>query len=253
MADPSTSESPQLNGTYLLDHADVDSPATNGSGSVKLSPAQQRQFDAESQPEFPTPRHSRKPSTPPNRLSEGDFPSLGKSTAAKPVSSWGAKRSPAPATNGTNGRSANSSRASTPAPTPRIPGAKNLASPFVTEHVRFSKIQLASPNGNFSSVCEKVTKFTGVEKITVSRMKVSEVVTFSITGKPENVVKARNRLQNEVGVKVVPIGNVLIVESGKSGVDGAADGFLFKVKCDVKLDMLYVCWPIGCILYMVIR
>ena len=33
-------------------------------------------------------------------------------------------------------------------------------------------------------------------------MKISEVVTFSITGKPENVIKARNRLQNEVGVKV---------------------------------------------------
>ena len=45
----------------------------------------------------------------------------------------------------------------------------------------------------------------------------------------------------------------VIVESGKSGVDGAADGFLFKVKCDVKLDMLYVCWPVRGILYMVIR
>jgi hypothetical protein len=204
MADPSTSDSPQLNGTFHLDRPDIDAPAVNGSGSVKLSPAQQRQLEADSQPQVPIPKHSRKPSTPPNLLSEGDFPSLGKSAAAKPVSSWGAKRTPAPATNGTNGRSANSSRASTPAPTPRIPGAKNLASPFVTEHVRFTKSQLASPNGNFGSVCEKVAKFTGVEKITVSRMKVSEVVTFSITGKPENVIKARNRLQNEVGVKVLP-------------------------------------------------
>jgi len=76
----------------------------------------------------------------------------------------------------------------------------------VTEQVRFRKDQLATPNAKeFTSVCEKVTRFAGVDKISVSRMKVSEVVTFSITGKPENVVKARNRLQNEVGVKVSAI------------------------------------------------
>ena len=190
----------------FAEDGDVTSTTVNVNGST-LSPAQQRQLEADTQPEVAPPtRHSRKLSTPPNLLSEGDFPSLGKSTpAAKPVSSWGAKRSPPPTngTNGTNGRSPNSSRASTPAPAPRIPGAKNLASPFVTENVRFNKNQLAAPNGNFSAVCDKIAKFTGVEKITVTRMRVSEVVTFSITGKPENIVKARNRLQNEVGVKVV--------------------------------------------------
>jgi hypothetical protein len=191
MADPAS----ELDGLHPDD-------TVNG---ATLSPAQQRQLEADSQPEVAAPRHSRKPSTPPNLLSEGDFPSLGKSTAARPVSSWGVKRSPVPATNGTNGRSANSSRASTPAPAPRIPGAKNLASPLVTENVRFNNNQLASPNGNFSAVCDKVTKFTGVDKITVTRMRVSGVTTFSITGKPENVVKARNRLQNEVGIKVVPL------------------------------------------------
>ena len=82
-------------------------------------------------------------------------------------------------------------------------GAKNLQSQSVTELVRFSKGQLADPKGkDFLQVCERVTKYAGVDKIVVSRMKVSEVVTFSITGKPENVVKARNKLQNEVGIRV---------------------------------------------------
>ena len=75
----------------------------------------------------------------------------------------------------------------------------------MTELIRFTKGQLANPNAkDFPQICEKITKFSGVEKIVVSRMKVSEVVTFSITGRPENVVRARNRLQNEVGIKVAP-------------------------------------------------
>ena len=44
----------------------------------------------------------------------------------------------------------------------------------------------------------------------------------------------------------------VVVESGKCSVDGTADSFLLKVECDVKLDMLYVCRPVRCILYMVI-
>ena len=73
----------------------------------------------------------------------------------------------------------------------------------MTELVRFTKGQLANPNAkDFPQICEKITKLSGVEKVVVSRMKVSEVVTFSITGRPENVVRARNRLQNEVGIKV---------------------------------------------------
>jgi hypothetical protein len=200
------------------------SPLVNGSGHIThLSPAQQRQLEADSQIDTPSssstsPKHRRKPSTPPNILSEGDFPSLGsgpskQNTPSKStLSSWGARKSTHTTTNGVNGKassSASSTRASTPAlpsPAPRIstiPGTKNLQSSSVTEIVRFSKHQLQSPHAkDFSSVCEKITRMTGVEKINVSRMKISEVVTFSIIGRPENVIKAKNRLQNEFGVKV---------------------------------------------------
>jgi hypothetical protein len=193
----------------------------NGSDRTPLSPAQQRQLEADSHPGntlSPPPKRPRKPSTPPNLLSEGDFPSLGsvsKPTPPRPVGSWGVKRpsaplhSPSTTSNGVNGRSsstANSSRASTPAPTPRphvIPGSKNLHSQVITEYVRFQKHQLQNPNAkDFAVICDKIAKFANVEKIVFSRMKVSEVLTFSITGKPENVVKARNRLQNEVGIRV---------------------------------------------------
>jgi hypothetical protein len=216
------------------------SPIVNGSNHTHLSPAQQRQLEADSQPDIPSPsttspKHRRKPSIPPNILSEGDFPSLGgpgpsKSLASpKPPSlSWGAKKSTVhTSTNGVNGKthsSASSTRASTPAlPSPApsripaIPGTKNLQSSLITEQLRFSKHQLQSPYAkDFTHICEKVTRFTGVDKITVTRMKVSEVVTFSIIGKPENVIKAKNRLQNEVGVKVLPRCIWLIVESGES-------------------------------------
>jgi hypothetical protein len=221
----------------------IDEPITtvNGESSTsseqpKLTPAQQRQLEADAQSNQQTSpsssKHRRKPSILPNLNSEGDFPALGsgpKPTPAKPVS-WGAKRSTPsttsmpspipvphtnnaasfPALNGVNGRgssTANSSRASTPAPTPRpaMPATKSIPASIVTENVRFKKNQLATPDAkDFSSVCEKVTKYSGVDKISVSRMKVSEIITFMITGKPENVIKARNRLQNEVGVKVVP-------------------------------------------------
>lgn len=209
------------------------SPILNGSSSKtpKLSPAQQRQLEADTHPDTPSSpsqKRTRKTSNPPNLLSEGDFPSLGPSKPTPPrpvVSSWGAKRPPSivpqhhhhhqqqQQTNGVNGRSstANSSRSPTPAPTPTasrtqpVPGTKNLQSQSVTELVRFTKGQLAIPNAKeFPQIGDKIAKFTGVDKIVVSRMKVSEVVTFSITGRPENVVKARNRLQNEVGIKVIP-------------------------------------------------
>ena len=69
--------------------------------------------------------------------------------------------------------------------------------------MRFQKHQLQFPNAkDFSSVCDKIKRMTGVDKINVSRMNISEVVSFSIIGKAENVVKAKNRLLNEVGVKV---------------------------------------------------
>ena len=222
----------------------VDQPitTTNGESSTsssteqqrqKLTPAQQRQLEADAQSTQATPsspRHRRKQSVPPNLNSEGDFPALGsgpKPTTAKPVS-WGARR-PAPSAtsmpsslptttnhnaaypslNGVNGRgssTAESSRASTPAPTPRVVAVtKSIPPSLVTENVPFKKNQLATPNAkDFTSICEKITKFSGVEKISVSRMKVAEIVTFTITGKPENVIKARNRLQNEVGIKVSP-------------------------------------------------
>ena len=197
-----------------------------------MSPAQQRQLEADTQsdlitPASTSPKHPGKSSNPPNLLSEGDFPSLGspKSThkpSSSVGSSWGVKR-PTPSTstaaaylNGVNGRgtsTANSSRASTPAPppaargaTPVIPGTRNLHSQTITELVRFTKNQLQNPNAKeFGSVCDRITKLANVEKIVVTRMKVSEVVTFSITGRPECVVKARNRLQNEIGIKVIPI------------------------------------------------
>ena len=200
----------------------VEKPVVNGSDRTKLSPAQQRQLEADIYPDsLSTPssssKHPGKSSNPPNLLSEGDFPSLGSpKSPPKPAlgSSWGIKR-PIPVTpstlNGANGRGSsttNSSRASTPAPTPRapvIPGTRNLQSQNVTELVRFGKHQLQNPNAkDFGNVCEKITKLTNVEKIVVTRMKVSEVVTFSITGRLENVIKARNRLQNEVGIKVPP-------------------------------------------------
>ena len=200
----------------------VERPVVNGSDRSKLSPAQQRQLEADTHPDplslpSSSSKRPRKSSTPPNILSEGDFPSLGtpKSTPKPAVgSSWGVKR-PTPIThsapNGVNGRgssTANSSRASTPAPTSRgpvIPGTRNLQSQNVTELVRFGKHQLQNPNAkDFGNICERITKFTNVEKIVVTRMKVSEVVTFSITGRLDNVVKARNRLQNEIGVKVPP-------------------------------------------------
>jgi len=70
---------------------------------------------------------------------------------------------------------------------------------------------LATPDAkDFNAICDKIAKYSGVEKIGITRMAVSGVTTFSITGKPENVVKARNRLQNEVGVKVFPQGIRLI-------------------------------------------
>lgn len=101
---------------------------------------------------------------------------------------------------------ASSPRASTPAPTPClyvISGAKNLQSQFITELVRFNRDQLQNPHAkHFKAVCEKVTRLCDVEPIRFSRVAVSGVVTFSIIGKPENVAKARNRLQNEVGIKV---------------------------------------------------
>jgi hypothetical protein len=225
MTDPSSSSSPpagQSQGIYprlspcllTTDHSMAQS--VNGSGSSNLSPAQLRQLEADSHPDLTpsNPQHPRS-SAPPNLLSEENFPSLGtpsKATPAKPVAtSWGAKRSPAPTSpNGVNGRGATSSTTPSPAPAPVrgslanvIPGSKNLSSQLVTELVRFHKQQLQNPNAkDFVSICDRITKYSGVEKIGVSRMKVSEVVTFSITGKPENVIKARNRLQNEVGIKV---------------------------------------------------
>ena len=94
-----------------------------------------------------------------------------------------------------------------------MPRAKNLHSPTVTEQVRFAKYQLQNPNAkDFVAVCDRIAKFTGVDRIDVTRMKVSEVVHFSITGKPENVVKAKNRLQNEVGIKVCSSSVGLMVE-----------------------------------------
>jgi hypothetical protein len=99
-------------------------------------------------------------------------------------------------------RSTASSRASTPGPK-TAPVVKSLASNTITEHVRFKKDQLQNPNAkDYAAVVEKITRLSGVEKIAVQRMKVSEVVTFSITGTRENILKARNRLLNEVGVKV---------------------------------------------------
>src|SRR5947207_6526003 len=199
----------------------VEKPVVNGTFYPKLSPAQQRQLEADAYADSSPTRSSstRRPnklSNPPNLLSEGDFPSLGSPNPTPkpaPGSSWGLKR-PTPITpstlNGVNGRGSsttNSSRASTPAPTPRapvIPGTRNLQSQNVTELVRFSKHQLQNPNANdFWNVCERITKLANVDKIVVARMKVSEVVTFSITGRLENVVKARNRLQNEIGIKVL--------------------------------------------------
>jgi hypothetical protein len=206
-----------------LDHFVAEHPTVNGSEPAKLSPAQQRQLEADAHSnQITSPKYPGKSSTPPNLLSEGDFPSLGspKSTPKPAVSSWGVRR-PVPATpptttNGVNGRgSSTSSRASTPAlPTPPtttpqrgpvMPGTRNLHSQNITELLRFNKNQLQNPNAkDFGSVCDRITKLANVEKITVTRMKVSEVVTFSILGRPECVVKARNRLQNEVGIRVCP-------------------------------------------------
>jgi hypothetical protein len=74
----------------------------------------------------------------------------------------------------------------------------------VTDLVRFHKSQMATPDAEFHTTCDKICRLTGVEKITVSRMKVSEVITFSIIGKPDNVLRAKLRLQNEIGLKVSP-------------------------------------------------
>jgi hypothetical protein len=178
-----------------------------------LSPAQIRQKEADSHPEVSPPKNQTPQSF---TLSEGDFPSLGTPSKVTPkpaASSWGAKRPAGPSTNGVNGRAIHVpvSRGTT------IPGSKNLASQVVTELVRFHKHQLQNPNAkDFVGVCDRIAKHSGVEKIGVSKMKVSEVVTFSIIGKPENVVKARNRLQNEVGIKVICFFMELIRRGPKS-------------------------------------
>jgi hypothetical protein len=227
---PSLSTS-QLDGTlpppmnedaYVADQSAGTTPVNGTDHEKTLSPAQQRQLEADKpEPESSTSTYKRprKPSTPPNLLSEGDFPTLGSvKTPFKPVTAWGAgaKRSPASVSsppsaavaNGVNGKvSSNSSRASTPAPAsraPALPGSRSLHSSTGTEHVRLRKDQLQLPNAkDFAAVCDKVKKLTGVDNIAVTRMKMSEIVTFSITGKHENNVKAKARLLNEVGIKVV--------------------------------------------------
>jgi hypothetical protein len=204
------------------DQSSTDTPVN---GTSSLSPAQQRQLEADKTPETSTEssskRHSRKSSNPPNILSEGDFPTLGNvKSPVRPVTSWGAKRPvapapapapapvPTPALNGVNGKagSSNSSRASTPAPTPRapaLPGSKNLHRSVVIEHLRMTRDQLQNPNAkDFAVVCDKVKKSTGVDNIAVARNMAGNP-TFSIAGKPENVAKAKIRIQSEVGIKVV--------------------------------------------------
>lgn len=69
--------------------------------------------------------------------------------------------------------------------------------------MRFNKDQLQNPKAkDFKGVIDKLVNSTKVDKIQVSRMEVAGTITFSITGKPENVHKAKRQLWNEVGIKV---------------------------------------------------
>jgi hypothetical protein len=190
----------------------LDQSAVNGNGiEHSLSPAQQRQLEAEKHDisnTTPSPRR-RKSSNPPNLLSEGDFPTLGNAKSPpRPVMSWGAKRpssstvsspSSVPATNGVNGKaSSNSSRASTPLPTPRAAIQGNT----VVNQFQLRKDQFHYPNAakDMSPIFDKIKKATGVESIRMASSR--DVMNFQITGKKADTVKAKAKLLNEVGLKV---------------------------------------------------
>jgi hypothetical protein len=193
-----------------LDHSVMDN-AVNGNGiEYSLSPAQLRQLEADKDTASKTPSpRPRQYSNPPNLLSEGDFPTLGNAKSPpRPVMSWGAKRpasstvsspSSVPTTNGVNGKaSSNSSRASTPLPTPRAA----IQGTTVVTQFRLRKDQFHYPNAakDMSPIFDKIKKATGVENIRMASSR--DMMNFQITGKKSDNIKAKAKLLNEVGLKV---------------------------------------------------